>query len=101
MEVEAPTTVSRNIRDQLDPGTPHTPGLSLVGTGLSGSMNSATATAAARMTGDHSHVGSQVVITLTKDDSKTITKGKENEKISNETIFVSDVNLTILKLLSY
>lgn len=75
-EVEAPNTVSRGSRDQLDPGTPHTPGLSLVGTGLSGSMNSATATAAARMTGDHSHVGSQVVITLTKDDSKTITKDR-------------------------
>lgn len=76
IEVDTITTVKRESREQQDSDTPHTPGLSLVGTGLSGSMNSTTGTAAARMTGDPAHIGSQVVITLTKDDSKTITKGE-------------------------
>ncbi|XP_047489241.1 nonsense-mediated mRNA decay factor SMG8-like isoform X2 [Penaeus chinensis] len=77
-DVEADTisTVKRDSREQQDSETPHTPGLSLVGTGLSGSMNSTTGTAAARMTGDPAHIGSQVVITLTKDDTKTITKDR-------------------------
>ncbi|ROT82205.1 putative protein SMG8 isoform X2 [Penaeus vannamei] len=77
-EIEADTisTVKRESREQQDSETPHTPGLSLVGTGLSGSMNSTTGTAAARMTGDPAHIGSQVVITLTKDDTKTITKDR-------------------------
>ncbi|XP_042242622.1 protein smg8-like isoform X2 [Homarus americanus] len=76
MEVDGSSAVSRDSREQLDSGTPHTPGLSLVGTGLSGSMNNATGTAAARMTGDQTHIGSQVVITLTKDDSKVIHKDR-------------------------
>ncbi|XP_064115140.1 uncharacterized protein LOC135221254 [Macrobrachium nipponense] len=78
MEIESRSSLSRDSRDQADSETPHTPGLSLVGTGLSGSMNSATgtATAAARLIGDHNHTGSQVVITLTKDDSKVITKDR-------------------------
>ncbi|XP_045596633.2 nonsense-mediated mRNA decay factor SMG8 [Procambarus clarkii] len=76
MEIDSPSTVNCNTREQLNSGTPHTPGLSLVGTGLSGSMNNATGTAAARMTGDQTHMGSQVVITLTKDDSKAITKDR-------------------------
>ncbi|XP_066949064.1 nonsense-mediated mRNA decay factor SMG8-like isoform X2 [Macrobrachium rosenbergii] len=78
MEIESRSSLSRDSRDQADSETPHTPGLSLVGTGLSGSMNSATgtATAAVRLIGDHNHTGSQVVITLTKDDSKVITKDR-------------------------
>ena len=79
MEIESRPSVGREARDHGESETPHTPGLSLVGTGLSGSMNSATGTgtAAARIIGDHSHTGSQVVITLTKDDSKVVTKGMD------------------------
>ncbi|XP_069946047.1 nonsense-mediated mRNA decay factor SMG8 isoform X3 [Cherax quadricarinatus] len=76
MEIEGPSAVSRDSREQIDSGTPHSPGLSLVGTGLSGSMNNATGTVATRMTGEQSHMGSQVVITLTKDDTKAITKDR-------------------------
>ncbi|KAK7078534.1 Protein smg8 [Halocaridina rubra] len=77
LELESRSNVARESRVHGGSETLHTPGLSLVGTGLSGSMNSATGTATAavaRMMGDNP-TGSQVVITLTKDDSKVITKG--------------------------
>ncbi|XP_050702519.1 nonsense-mediated mRNA decay factor SMG8-like [Eriocheir sinensis] len=64
-------------RDPTDSGTPHTPGLSLGGVGgLSGSVCGG-ATAGRMTGGEHSHGGgSQVVITLTKDDVRMIGKDR-------------------------
>lgn len=64
-------------RDPTDSSTPHTPGLSLGGVGgLSGSVCGGVT--AGRMTaGDHSHGGgSQVVITLTKEDVRLVGKDR-------------------------
>lgn len=77
-------SMSRESRDKMSSDTTHTPVLSLAGTGgLSGSMNSNSGT-----NREPQHVGSQVIITLTKDEIKSSNKERSMVRQASTTEYL-------------